>query len=206
MPSTKASPGRGGETLTEEDAADLSDPQRRPPQEGEASSTADVQAVLDGPQRRPPQEGEASPGLLAGHPGSAALNEGLPRKGRRDQLRRPLEHLRAPSTKASPGRGGERAVRAPRTPRTPLNEGLPRKGRRAARVRLDGEISHAPQRRPPQEGEASASPAANCIPEFDPRRRPPQEGEASADGGRVALHPLALNEGLPRKGRRGRHA
>ena len=85
---------------------DYDNPQRRPPQEGEASVRPVVDSLVTSPQRRPPQEGEAS------------------------HSQPDIRQLMGPSTKASPGRGGEMMSAA------------------WAMTQFD------PQRRPPQEGEA----------------------------------------------------
>ena len=110
----------------------------------------------------------------------------------------------APSTKASPRRGGERASRlagqhactpqrrpphegearcpAPRGrgPRWPsLNEGLPTKGRRGDAFGRVVAGLNIPQRRPPHEGEASTlMRGVGAVFTWLPQRRPPHEGEA----------------------------
>ena len=169
--------GRRGRPRSSADM--LTFPQRRPPHEGEA------RPVLQHrwhnrcrPQRRPPHEGEASPSRVPRCSARAALNEGLPRKGRREGLLLEEACVVEPSTKASPGRGGEPA---------------PHMSTSAARN---------PQRRPPQEGEARMVPVVGSCQGMVPQRRPPQEGEASDRRGAAGAGDAALNEGLPRKGRR----
>ena len=55
------------------------------------------------PQRRPPHEGEASRRPSGTRRMVAPSTKASPRRGgERDQLRRPLQHLGRPSTKASP--------------------------------------------------------------------------------------------------------
>ena len=66
-----------------------------------------VLVSLADPQRRPPQEGEARTSTYPNTTGPAPLNEGLPRKGRRGSQGLGDQGERHPSTKASPGRGGE---------------------------------------------------------------------------------------------------
>ena len=83
------------------------------------------------------------------------------------------------STKASPRRGGE------------------------AEMRLTKDGNGPPQRRPPQEGEASAVRERAGQPHVQPSTKasPGRGGERDLEPDH--LQALTLNEGLPRKGRRG---
>ncbi|SQC36775.1 Uncharacterised protein [Rothia kristinae] len=133
LPSTKASPRRGGEPRGGVTGGFVFSPSTKAsPRRGGETHQRWPGPCRQTPQRRPPHEGEASGG-------SSLVMCARSR----------------PSTKASPRRGGEKDVGDnERMTIHTLNEGLPTKGRRERRGRQRTYDHSHPQRRPPHEGEA----------------------------------------------------
>ena len=179
-------------------------PQRRPPHEGEARwfVASDLAKIL-GPQRRPPHEGEASVGVDAPRPHDGPSTKASPRRGGEARTSSPVISDAMTLNEGLPTKGRRDQVAVPGTDLTaPLNEGLPTKGRRASVEKLQGDLAD-PQRRPPHEGEARTSFSMVRTISSSLNEGLPTKGRRDQGHPRPPGQPLPSTKASPRRGGEG---